>query len=231
VKEEDLHAFDRVVLNLNPFYINRHLPDDVDISDPVSFYRFEDVKLTMRTNGLFVYKHGSSTDLSVGRRVDITKRAPQGWYGDLQEDMDADEWMGVVEWIGLPFSAPGDSGSLEGHLQKFFGDVLDTVFASQSTTQQNINLRFRDFKYIPSTYSGTPDVILKGSNHALKIVREASNRNAGRAGMTFDGSSYVNAQNMRKRKDGHIELEESKPGIIVPTEETLERSRRPCRND
>jgi hypothetical protein len=87
VKEEDLHAFDRVVLNLNPFYINRRLPGDVNISDPVSFSWFEDVKLTMRTNGLLVCKYGLSTDLSVGRLVDITKCAPQGWYGDLREDM------------------------------------------------------------------------------------------------------------------------------------------------
>jgi hypothetical protein len=23
-----------------------------------------------------------------------------------------DEWLGVVEWMGIPFSSPGDSGSL-----------------------------------------------------------------------------------------------------------------------
>jgi hypothetical protein len=29
----------------------------------------------------------------------------------LKEDKN-EEWMGVVEWIGEPFAAPGDSGSL-----------------------------------------------------------------------------------------------------------------------
>jgi hypothetical protein len=66
----------------------------------------------------------------------------------------------------------GDEHGVQGRFQKFFGDVLNTIFASQSTTQRNIDLRFADFKCVSSTYSGTPDVILKDSNHALKIVRE-----------------------------------------------------------
>ncbi|RHZ64873.1 hypothetical protein CDV55_105080 [Aspergillus turcosus] len=41
------------------------------------------------------------------------------------------------------------------------------------TLQQN-HIRFADFKCIPSTYSGTPDVILKDSNHALKVVGRMS---------------------------------------------------------
>lgn len=67
----------------------------------------------------------------------------------------------------------GDEHGVQGRFQKFFGDVFDAIFASQSiTTRQNINIRFADFKCIPSTYSGTPDVIVKDSNHALKIVGE-----------------------------------------------------------
>jgi hypothetical protein len=64
----------------------------------------------------------------------------------------------------------GDEHGVQGRFQKFFGDVLDTIFASQSTGQ--INLRFADFKCIPSTYTGTPDVIVKDNNHALKVVGE-----------------------------------------------------------
>ncbi|KAF7173260.1 hypothetical protein CNMCM6106_007358 [Aspergillus hiratsukae] len=74
----------------------------------------------------------------------------------------------------------GNEHVVQGRFRKYFGDVLDTIFASQSTTEQNINLRFADFKCTPSTYSGTPDVTLKDNNHALKIVGELSNRNAGR---------------------------------------------------
>lgn len=61
---------------------------------------------------------------------------------------------------------------MQGRFQKFFGDVLNTIFESQSTTAQNIDLRFADFKCIQSIYSGTPDVILKDSNHTLKLVGE-----------------------------------------------------------
>ncbi|KAJ9486047.1 hypothetical protein VN97_g7289 [Penicillium thymicola] len=66
----------------------------------------------------------------------------------------------------------GDENGMQGRFQKFFGDILNSIFESQSTTQQNIDLRFADFKCISSTYSGIPDVILKDSNHTLKIVGE-----------------------------------------------------------
>jgi hypothetical protein len=66
----------------------------------------------------------------------------------------------------------GDEHGVQGRFQKFFGDVLNTIFTSQSTTQRNIDLHFADFKCVSSTYSGTPDVILKDSNNALKIVGE-----------------------------------------------------------
>ncbi|CEJ60285.1 hypothetical protein PMG11_08865 [Penicillium brasilianum] len=66
----------------------------------------------------------------------------------------------------------GDEHGVQGRSQKFHGDVINTIFASQTTTQRNIDLRFADFKCVPSTYSGTPDVILKDSNHTLKIVGE-----------------------------------------------------------
>ncbi|KAJ5513456.1 hypothetical protein N7463_003008 [Penicillium fimorum] len=65
-----------------------------------------------------------------------------------------------------------DEHGVQGRFQKFFGDVLNTIFESQYTTEENINIRFAGFKCIQSTYSGTPDVILKDINHALKIVGE-----------------------------------------------------------
>ncbi|PKX96116.1 uncharacterized protein P174DRAFT_440707 [Aspergillus novofumigatus IBT 16806] len=117
VKEEDLHAFQRVLWNLNPFCVKRRLRGGVDILDPLSISRYADLKKRIRTNRVIVCKYGSSTDLTVGCLVELTRRPPLGWYGDeddndLQMDMDVNEWMGLVKWIGLPFSAPGDSGSL-----------------------------------------------------------------------------------------------------------------------
>ncbi|CAG8247670.1 unnamed protein product [Penicillium salamii] len=66
----------------------------------------------------------------------------------------------------------GDEHGVQGRFQKFFGDVLNTIFESQSTTEENIDLRFADFKCVQSAYPGTPHVILKDSKHALKIVGE-----------------------------------------------------------
>jgi hypothetical protein len=69
---------------------------------------------------IIVHKTGASTDLTMGRFVKILDHAPTGWYEPEEdkelnlekEEMDADEWLGLVEWMDVPFSAPGDSGSL-----------------------------------------------------------------------------------------------------------------------
>lgn len=45
----------------------------------------------------------------------------------------------------------GDEHGVQGRFQKFFGDVLNTIFESQSTTEENIDIRFADFKCIQST--------------------------------------------------------------------------------
>lgn len=114
-KESDLYAFQRTVSNVNPFYMIPNLPDQVDMLDPLSITRFWEIERTMQTNQLIVYKHGSSTQLTIGCLVKMTRRPPQGWYDDgnnLENEMDDNEWMGVVNWVGLPFSSPGDSGSL-----------------------------------------------------------------------------------------------------------------------
>lgn len=45
--------------------------------------------------------------------------------------------------------------------------MLNTIFTSQSK-----GIRFADFKCVQSTFTGTPDVILKDDNHVLKVVGE-----------------------------------------------------------
>jgi hypothetical protein len=45
--------------------------------------------------------------------------------------------------------------------------VLNSVFTSHST-----GIRSADFKCVQSTFSGTPDVILKDDNHHVKVAGE-----------------------------------------------------------
>lgn len=61
----------------------------------------------------------------------------------------------------------GDEHGLLGRFHKHFGDVLNSVFTSHST-----GIRFADFKCVQSTFSGTPDVILKDDNHHVKVAGE-----------------------------------------------------------
>ncbi|GAB1208341.1 hypothetical protein APSETT445_007089 [Aspergillus pseudonomiae] len=61
----------------------------------------------------------------------------------------------------------GDEHGMQGRFHKYFGDVLNAIFESQSK-----GIRFADFKTVQATYSGIPDVILKDRNHQLKVVGE-----------------------------------------------------------
>ncbi|KAL2838487.1 hypothetical protein BJX68DRAFT_212071 [Aspergillus pseudodeflectus] len=72
----------------------------------------------MERNSLIVHKVGATTQLTTGRLIEMRTEPPRGWYdsptSSLSDELDFDEneWIGVVEWIGILFSAPGDSGSL-----------------------------------------------------------------------------------------------------------------------
>lgn len=107
--------------------------------DPVSQSRRFHIEKQVGTEGLVVYKQGSSIDLTIGRLVKIEDVPPKGWYvvdddsdkdeeskyivferdsddndvGEEQEDKDSNEWLGIVKWYDeFPFTGPGDSGSL-----------------------------------------------------------------------------------------------------------------------
>ncbi|EPS26290.1 hypothetical protein PDE_01226 [Penicillium oxalicum 114-2] len=61
----------------------------------------------------------------------------------------------------------GDEHGLLGRFHKHFGDVINSVFNSQG-----IGIRFADFKSVRSTFSGTPDVIMRDKNHRIKVAGE-----------------------------------------------------------
>ena len=61
----------------------------------------------------------------------------------------------------------GNEHGVRGWFYQYFGDVLDTIFTSQSK-----RIRFADLRCVQSTHTGTPDVILKDGNHVLKVVGE-----------------------------------------------------------
>ncbi|KAF7169569.1 hypothetical protein CNMCM6106_004459 [Aspergillus hiratsukae] len=69
--------------------------------------------------------------------------------------------------------------------------------------------RFADFKCIPSTYSGTPDVIVKDSNHALKIVGELKAPWIIEHRIRLDDDQHFRAENVHdqsERCEGLVEL-------------------------
>ncbi|CAG8903601.1 unnamed protein product [Penicillium egyptiacum] len=61
----------------------------------------------------------------------------------------------------------GDEHGVQDRFHKYFGDVLNSIFTSQSK-----GIRFADFKCVQSTFAGTPDVILKDDNHVLNVAGE-----------------------------------------------------------
>lgn len=65
---------------------------------------------------MIVYKVGSSSEITTGHLIKQTKICPRAWFGIESfsvDELDLDEWLGIVRWFqDDPFSAPGDSGSL-----------------------------------------------------------------------------------------------------------------------
>jgi hypothetical protein len=61
----------------------------------------------------------------------------------------------------------GDEHGVLGRFHKYFGDILNVIFTTQSK-----GVRFADFKCVKSTYSGIPDVIMHGESDQLLVVGE-----------------------------------------------------------
>lgn len=102
----------------------------------------------------------------------------QEWPGFLSAVQSAHEnnaWYNEVLGLKLQTKDPytygnvevGDEHGLQGRFHKYFGDVMNSIFKSQSK-----GILFADFKCVQSTLSGTPDVILKDHNHVLRVVGE-----------------------------------------------------------
>lgn len=122
IEENDLKHFSRCIANLNLHHIDPELHELSlsQMTNPVYMSRRDYIQVQLMFGPIIVHKTGASTDLTMGRFVKILDHAPMGWYEPEEDEwlnqekaeMDADEWLGVVEWMGVPFSAPGDSGSL-----------------------------------------------------------------------------------------------------------------------
>lgn len=124
VGNNDLKYFSRRIANLNVHYF---LPEGrtlsvFEMADPVTMSRRYTIQKLLNVSPIIVYKVGVMTDLTMGRFVTIRDVPPEGWYNPEDEeeveevekevDKEESEWLGVVEWMDVPFTAGGDSGSL-----------------------------------------------------------------------------------------------------------------------
>lgn len=98
-----------------------------------------------------------------------------GFLSDVQNTHQNHAWRNEVLGLTLQTRDPytygnvevGDEHGVQGRFHKYFGDVLNSIFTSQSK-----RICFADFKCVRSTFTGTPDVILKDDNHVLEVVGE-----------------------------------------------------------
>ena len=122
VAENNLEHFSRRIANLNLHYFNseHHELSLSEVTDPVCMSRRGSIQDLLSLGPIIVYKTGALTDLTMGRFVEILDHAPMGWYKPEEDEglnlkeaeTDANEWLGLVEWMDVPFAASGDSGSL-----------------------------------------------------------------------------------------------------------------------
>lgn len=139
INQQDLTKFEHYIPCVDPHFYTPQTVGETDAGDPISQSRRFHIEKQVGTEGLVVYKQGSSTDLTMGLLVKIEDVPPKGWYvvdddsdkneeskymvferdsddndvGDEQEDKDSNEWLGIVRWYDdFPFTGPGDSGSL-----------------------------------------------------------------------------------------------------------------------
>jgi hypothetical protein len=123
VDNNDLKYFSRRIANLNVHYFDPEgrTSSASEMADPVSMPRRDALQKMLEVSPIIVYKVGVMTDLTMGRFVRIRDVPPAGWYEpedgeeveEVEEmDKEEEEWLGVVQWMDVPFAAPGDSGSL-----------------------------------------------------------------------------------------------------------------------
>jgi hypothetical protein len=123
VDNNDLKYFSRRIANLNVHYFDPEgrTSSASEMADPVSMPRRDALQKLLEVSPIIVYKVGVMTDLTMGRFVRIRDVPPAGWYEpedgeeveEVEEmDKEDEEWLGVVQWMDVPFAAPGDSGSL-----------------------------------------------------------------------------------------------------------------------
>ncbi|OCK84436.1 hypothetical protein K432DRAFT_460983 [Lepidopterella palustris CBS 459.81] len=88
-----------------------------EMANPVSLRRRYTIQKLLDVSPIIVYKVGVMTGLTMGRFVAIMDIPPHGWYTPEGEEMkevdkEVDEWLGLIEWMGVLFAVGGNSGSL-----------------------------------------------------------------------------------------------------------------------
>jgi hypothetical protein len=118
VGNDDVKFFSRRIANLNVHYFapQGRTASDFEMTDPISLSRRDFIQQQLSISPIIVYKVGVITDLTMGRFVTIMDNATKGWYKPEEDEEEVekedDEWLGVVEWMDVPFADSGDSGSL-----------------------------------------------------------------------------------------------------------------------
>ena len=117
-----LSFFPRRIANLNVHYFSEEdrTPSALEMTDPQVLSRRPALQSQLDITPIIVCKAGVETDLTMGRFARMSDVPPKGWYkpeGDEEKDEEGlekeeDEWLGVVEWMDVPFAHSGDSGSL-----------------------------------------------------------------------------------------------------------------------
>jgi hypothetical protein len=135
VGNDDVKFFSRRIANLNVHYFasEGRIASVFEMTDPLFLSRRFTLRELLEVSPIIVYKVGVMTDLTMGRFVAIKDKPPKGWYkledeeevekskdeeevekskDEEEVEKEEDEWLGVVEWMDVPFAASGDSGSL-----------------------------------------------------------------------------------------------------------------------
>lgn len=147
----DIQHFNHSITNLDPHHFSSENLLPSETLDPLSA-RSRDIRKLAKRPGLDVYKRGAATDVTLGYLVKITQEPPKGWYEREEtesgteewrdevstddEELDDEEWIGFVKWTNIPFTAPGDSGSL--------------MFALESGVTVPLGIHYGDPESIPN---------------------------------------------------------------------------------
>jgi len=122
------------------------------MTDPLHLQRRDSISKLLAIGPIIVYKVGATSNLPMGRFVEILGDLPEGWYEPEGEELnlvgaekDDGEWLGLVEWMDAPFAAGGDSGSLVFAREDGIHILLEIHVGSSKRTQTSIFVSLETF--------------------------------------------------------------------------------------